>query len=75
MLKYLIACAALVAGTSLAANVQLPGNTLTIPGTSTAGASFVYSGTLTQADRITLVQSGNPCLQAGGRTARTAPGC
>jgi len=66
MLKYLIGCAALVAGTSFAANVQLPGNTLTIPGTSTAGASFVYSGTLTQADTITLVQSGNPCLQGGG---------
>lgn len=66
MVRHLIWCAALVAGTSLAANVQLPGNTLTIPGTASSGASFTYTGTLTQADTITFTQTGNPCLQTSG---------
>jgi hypothetical protein len=64
--RHLVWCAALVAGTSLAANVQLPGNALTIPGVSTTGVSFAYNGTLTQADTIAFAQSGNPCLQGGG---------
>jgi hypothetical protein len=59
-------CIAFVAGTSFAASVQLPGNSLTIPGVSTTGASFTYSGTLTQADTITFTQTGNPCLQSAG---------
>ncbi len=55
-----------VAGTSLAASVHLPGGSLTIPGPSTSGVSFTYTGTLTQEDTIALIQSGNPCLQSGG---------
>ena len=66
MRRMLIACAALMATTSFAASVSLPGGTLTIPGTSTTGASFTYTGTLTQADTIAFTQSGNPCLQSAG---------
>jgi hypothetical protein len=43
--------------------VRIPGGTLTVPGTSSAGASFTFNGTLTQADTIELTQTGNPCLQ------------
>jgi hypothetical protein len=55
--------AVLVSATCAAANVQLPGGSLTIPGTSTTGASFTYTGTLTQNDTIAFTQTGNPCLQ------------
>jgi hypothetical protein len=55
--------AVLVSATCAAANVQLPGGSLTIPGTSTTGASFTYTGTLTQSDTIAFTQTGNPCLQ------------
>lgn len=57
---------ALVTGTSFAASVPLPGGTLTIPGTSAAGSSFTYTGTLTESDTIAFTQSGNPCLQSAG---------
>src|SRR6266542_3173896 len=66
MIRSLLGCIAFVAGTSFAASVQLPANSLTIPALSTTGASFTYSGTLTQADTITFTQTGNPCLQASG---------
>ena len=66
MSKTFIWLAAFITGTSFAASVQLPGGTLTVPGTSATGASFTYSGTLTQADTIALVQAGNPCLQTAG---------
>ncbi|HKA35910.1 MAG TPA: IPTL-CTERM sorting domain-containing protein [Thermoanaerobaculia bacterium] len=49
-----------------AAAIALPGGTLTIPGTSTTGTSFTYSGTLTQNDTIAFTQTGNPCLQTAG---------
>jgi len=55
-----------VSANCAAANVQLPGGSLTIPGTSTTGASFTYTGTLTQNDTIAFTQAGNPCLQTGG---------
>lgn len=58
--------AALLSATCVAANIQLPGGTLTIPGTSTTGVSFTYAGTLTQNDTIGFTQSGNPCLQTAG---------
>jgi hypothetical protein len=58
--------AALVSATCGAANVQLPGGSLTIPGTSATGVSFTYTGTLTQNDTIALTQTGNPCLQTAG---------
>jgi hypothetical protein len=66
MQRSLIGSLALVAGTSLAATVQLPGGNLVVPGLSTTGTSFVYSGTLTQADTIAFTQTGNPCLQSAG---------
>lgn len=67
MLRRFLCLAAFVGAMSLAASIQaivlLPGGTLTVPGTSSTGASFVFSGTLTQKDTITFVQTGNPCLQ------------
>jgi hypothetical protein len=65
-LRRLTGFAALLTGTCFAASVQLPGGTLTVPALSTTGASFVYSGTLTQNDTITFTQTGNPCLQSSG---------
>lgn len=58
--------AAVVSGVCTAANVQFPTNPFVVPGLSTTGASFTYSGTLTQNDTIAFTQSGNPCLQTGG---------
>ena len=62
-LRHIACIAAFVSGSCLAASVPLPGGTLTVPGTSTTGASFTYSGTLTQNDTIAFTQTGNPCLQ------------
>jgi hypothetical protein len=45
--------------------IELPGGSITIPGLSDTGISFTYTGTLTQADSIDLIQTGNPCLQTG----------
>jgi hypothetical protein len=47
-----------------AASINLPGGTLTVPGISTTGVSFMFSGTLTQADTLFFSESGNPCLQS-----------
>jgi hypothetical protein len=63
MIRRLLMLAALASQAAFAASVSLPGGSLAISGTSTAGASFVYSGTLTQNDTITFTQTGNPCLQ------------
>lgn len=60
-----LACASLITAAAQAANVNLPGSTLVVPGTSSTGTSFTYSGTLTQADTIGFSQTGNPCLQPG----------
>ena len=60
-----LACASLITAAAQAANVNLPGSTLVVPGTSSTGISFSYSGTLTQADTIGFSQTGNPCLQPG----------
>lgn len=61
----MLVCTALAAVAAQAAPINLPGGTLTIPGASSTGASFTYSGTLTQADTLALSQSGNACLQSG----------
>jgi hypothetical protein len=66
MVKKLVFLAAFVSGTSLAAQIQLPGGTLTVPGTNSTGVSFTYTGTLTQNDTIALTQTGDPCLQTAG---------
>lgn len=70
MFRRLLWLAAFFGGTSLAASIQavvlLPGGTLTVPGTSTTGASFTFAGTLTQNDTIAFAQTGNPCLQTSG---------
>ncbi|MEZ5605692.1 MAG: IPTL-CTERM sorting domain-containing protein [Burkholderiaceae bacterium] len=60
-----LVCTALAAVAAQAAPINLPGGTLAVPGTSSTGASFTYSGTLTQADTLALSQSGNACLQSG----------
>lgn len=65
MLKRVVAFAGLLGTATFAASVQVPGNVLTIPGISTTGTSFTYSGTLTQADTIAFSLSGNACLQSG----------
>ncbi len=51
-----------IPGVALAASIALPAG-LTVPGTNPTGASFTYSGTLTQNDTIAFAQTGNPCLQ------------
>ncbi len=69
MFRKIFGVAAFVAfasGTTLAAVIQLPGGTLTIPGTNSTGVSFTYAGTLTQNDTIGFAQTGNPCLQTAG---------
>jgi len=63
MFRKLIWGIALVAGTSFGANIQIPGGTLIIPGSSAVGASFTYAGTVTDTDTIAFTQTGNPCLQ------------
>lgn len=47
-----------------AAVINLPGGTLTLPGISTTGVSFTFTGTLTQTDTLSFTESGNPCLQS-----------
>jgi hypothetical protein len=56
----------LVSACAWGANVTLPGGALTVLGTNSSGVSFVYSGTLTQNDTITLTVTGQPCLQTSG---------
>lgn len=63
-IRMLLIAAAIVA-VSFAGTVPFPGGTLTIPGISSTGTSFVFSGTLTQAATIDFIQTGNPCLQYG----------
>src|SRR5207302_6300575 len=55
--------AVLVAACCSAAAVQFPSGSLTVPGTASSRTSFVFSGTLTDADTIAFVQTGAPCLQ------------
>jgi len=60
-------CLVLISGASAqlsAAPILLPGGSLTVPGLSTTGVSFTYTGTLTQNDTLALTQTGDPCLQA-----------
>lgn len=47
-----------------ASSINLPGGTLIVPGISTTGTSFTFTGTLTQSDTLSLTESGNPCLQS-----------
>ena len=53
----------LLAGICCGASVNFSGGALTVPGTSTTGASFTFSGTLTQNDTIAFSQTSDPCLQ------------
>jgi hypothetical protein len=53
------------AGARLSASpILLPGGLITVPGLSTTGVSFTFSGTLTQNDTLALTQTGDPCLQS-----------
>jgi hypothetical protein len=63
---WIVVAGATLAGNCFAASIAIPGGSLTVPGTSTSGTSFTYSGTLTQADTIALSQAGTPCLQSAG---------
>ena len=62
-LRRMLYLAGVIAASCFGAVVQIPGGALTIPGTSSSGVSFTFSGTLTQADTIEFTQTGNPCLQ------------
>lgn len=46
--------------------IIIPGGPLTVPGTSSAGISFTYAGTLTQLDTLAFTETGDACLQGGG---------
>jgi len=46
-----------------ASPILLPGGSITVPGLSTTGVSFTFTGTLTQNDTLALTQTGDPCLQ------------
>ena len=48
------------------ATISLPGGSLSVSGTTSAGASFTYSGTLTQADTLAFTETGLSCLQSSG---------
>lgn len=60
-LRYFLA---LVSAPCFASVIQLPGGSVTIPGLSTTGVSFTFSGTLTDSDFLNIIQTGNPCLQS-----------
>src|SRR5437868_7166776 len=47
-----------------AAAINVPGGSFTLPGISTTGVSFTFTGTLSQADTLSFTESGNPCLQS-----------
>jgi hypothetical protein len=61
--KEILCCLALLARNCFGAAISLPGGSLAVPVTSSAGASFTFSGTLTQNDTISFMQVGTPCLQ------------
>jgi hypothetical protein len=63
-----------VASACLAGTVHVPGNTLLIPALNPSGASFSFSGTLSQNDTIDLTLSGTGCLQSGGTYCTNAAG-
>lgn len=57
-----------------ASPVSLPQQTLTVSATSNSGASFTYSGNLTNSDTLGLTASGIPCLTSGGTFCINAAG-
>ena len=60
-------CLALLsdAGARLSASqILLPGGSITVPGLSMTGVSFMFTGTLTQNDTLAFTQTGDPCLQS-----------
>ena len=46
-------------------SILLPGGGLSVNGGGAGGASFTYTGTLTEADTLNFLVAGNPCLQPG----------
>ena len=53
------------AGARLSASpILLPGGSITVPGLSTTGVSFTFTGTLTQNETPALTQTGDSCLQS-----------
>ena len=64
MIRKLLIVGFCLAACLSAASITVPGGMLTVPGTSTTGASFTFIGTLTQADTLSFTESGNPCLQS-----------
>lgn len=74
-LKFLLPAALLgIAALASANSISLPGGTLAVPGSNSSGVSFVYSGTLTQADTLSLTATGTPCLQTGPAYCTNAAG-
>jgi hypothetical protein len=64
MLNKLFIMVLCMAACAYATAITIPGGALTIPATSTTGVSFTFTGTLTQADTLSFIQTGNPCLQS-----------
>ena len=57
-----------IAKAGFAVPITFPGGSLVVPATSSAPVSFTFPGTLTSADTIGFLASGNPtdpCLQTG----------
>ena len=63
----------LLGGSAFAQSIVLP-STLTVNAISSTGASFTYSGTLTQAASVALNASGTSCEQGGGTYCTNASG-
>ncbi len=63
--KMALALTLLSTGATLSAGtITLPGGSFAVPALDSAGASFTYTGTLTQSDLIAFDQIGDPCCKA-----------
>jgi len=73
MNRYRVLPLLLLGGPAFAQSIVLP-STLTVNAISSTGASFTYSGTLTQAESVSLNASGTSCEQGGGTYCTNASG-
>lgn len=71
-LRWVLSGLCVVGGIGFAQTVSVP--SLSVTAVNSGGASFTYSGTLTQAATIGFTASGDACLQAGGIYCTNAAG-
>ncbi len=64
---------ALMTAAAFAQSISLPG-ALSVQASNSAGTSFTYNGTLTQAATISLIVTGNACEQGGSVYCTNAAG-